>query len=103
VRCLYRPDAGRAAQLGRRRLRHAAGSTIRSPLLLVSPEADAYFRNGRDATRTVDDPTLPDSWRLVDYTPPDTLVIELFDETLVIRTDNQDSFQGPVPALQGRF
>lgn len=72
-------------------------------LLLVSPEGDAYFRNGRDATRTVDDPTLPDSWRLVDFTPAGPLIIELFDETLVIRTDNQDSFQGPVPALQGRL
>ncbi len=76
----------------------------RSPiLLLVSPEGDAYFRNGRDATRTVDAPTIPDSWRLADYTQPDILVIELFDETLVIRTDNQDSFQGPVPELQGRL
>lgn len=72
-------------------------------LLLVSPEGDAYFRNGRDATRMVDDPMLPDSWRLVDYTPSDTLTIELFDSNLVIRTDNEDSFQGPVPSLQGRI
>lgn len=72
-------------------------------LLLVSPEGDAYFRNGRDANRTFDDPALPDSWRLVDYTPSDTLIIELFVENLVIRTDNQDSFQGPVPSLQGRL
>lgn len=72
-------------------------------LLLVSPEGDAYFRNGRDATRTVDDPTLPDSWRLVDYVPQDILTIELFESNLVIRTDNQDSFQGPVPALQDRL
>lgn len=77
-----------------------AGSPI---LLLVSPEGDAYFRNGRDATRTVDDPTIPDSWRLVEYTPAETLIIELFDGNLVIRTDNQDSFQGPVPSLQGRL
>jgi hypothetical protein len=28
------------------------------------------------------------------------LVIEMFDKTLVIRTDNEDSFQGPVPALK---
>ena len=53
-------------------------------LLLVSPEGDAYFRNGRDATRTVDDPSFPDSWRLVDYTPTDSLIIELFDDTLAI-------------------
>lgn len=77
-----------------------AGSPV---LLLVSPEGGAYFRNGRDATRTVDAPSIPESWRLVDYTPTDILVIELFVQNLVIRTDNQDSFQGPVPALEGRL
>lgn len=72
-------------------------------LLLVSPEGDAYFRNGRDATRTVDDPTLPDGWRLVDYAPNETLVVELWPENLVIRADNQDSFQGPVPQLKRKL
>lgn len=75
-----------------------AGTPI---LALVSPSGEAYFRNGRDADRTVDDPTIPQGWRLVDYTPKEELIIELFDDTLVIRTDNQDSFQGAVPALFG--
>jgi hypothetical protein len=73
-----------------------AGSTI---VVLVSPEGDIYFRIGRDANRSSDEPTIPDSWRLLEYTTPDRLVIELFEENLVIRTDNQDSFQGPVPGL----
>jgi hypothetical protein len=30
------------------------------------------------------------------FIAPEKLVIELFGETLVIRTDNQDSFQGPL-------
>lgn len=72
-------------------------------LLLVSPEGDAYFRNGRDASRTEDDPTIPAGWRLVDYTPTETLVVELWPDNLVIRTDNEDSFQGPVPPLRGRL
>ena len=70
-------------------------------VLLVSPDDDVYFRIGRDANRTSDDPSIPDSWRLETYITPEELVFELFDENLVIRTDNQDSFQGPIPQLAG--
>jgi hypothetical protein len=77
-----------------------AGSTI---TVLLSPRGDAYFRMGRDADRTSDDPTIPDSWRLVEYTTPERIVIELLVENLVIRSHNQDSFQGPVPELGALF
>ena len=73
-----------------------AGTTV---FVLFSPEGDPYVRIGRDANRTSDDPTIPNSWRLVEYTTPDQLVIQLPEETLVIRADNEDSFQGPVPEL----
>ncbi|MGI9285408.1 MAG: hypothetical protein ACR2P1_08460 [Pseudomonadales bacterium] len=69
-------------------------------VLLISPEGDIYFRIGRDANRVVDEPTIPNLWRLQDYTTPEKLVIELFGETLVIRTDNEDSFQGPLRELE---
>lgn len=72
---------------------YAAGSTL---VLLISPENQAYFRIGRDANRVTDEPGIPNLWQLVEYTTEEELVIELFDENLVIRTDNQDSFQGPV-------
>ena len=75
-----------------------AGSCL---VLLISPEGDVYFRIGRDATRVSDEPSIPNLWRLEEYTTPTKLVIELFDENVVIRTDNQDSFQGPVPELEG--
>lgn len=65
----------------------------------MSPEGDAYFRMGRDANRTSDEAKIPDSWRLVEYTKPDRMVIQLFGGNVVIRTSNQDSFQGPVPEL----
>jgi hypothetical protein len=71
--------------------------------LLVSPEGDVYYRVGRAANRLSDEPTLPNLWRIEAYTTQRELVIELFDETLVIRTDNQDSFQGPVEALKGEI
>jgi hypothetical protein len=77
-------------------LTYNAGSCM---VLLVSPEGEVYFRIGRDANRVSDTPAIPNLWRLEDYTTPEKLVIELFDENLVIRTDNEDSFQGPVPEL----
>ena len=75
-----------------------AGSTM---VLLISPEGRVYFRIGRDANRVSDEPSIPNLWRLEEYTTPEKLVIELFEENLVIRTDNQDAFQGPVPELEG--
>lgn len=74
-------------------------NTGRRLVLLVSPEGAIYFRVGRDANRVNDEPTIPNLWRIEEYVTPKELVIELFGETLVIRTDNEDSFQGPVPEL----
>ena len=68
-------------------------------VLLTSPEGEVFFRVGRDADRLTDTFSVPEGWRVESYTTPETLIIELFDETLVIRTDNQDSFQGPVSGL----
>jgi hypothetical protein len=75
----------------------------RAIIVLFSPHGEPYFRIGRDADRVSDEPSVPDSWRLVEYTTPEQLVIQLFGENLVIRTDNQDSFQGPVPELAVAF
>ena len=70
-------------------------------VLLISPDDEVYFRVGRDADRTTDEFSIPDGWRLESYTPSEPLIIELFGETLVIRTDNNDSFQGPLTGLDG--
>jgi hypothetical protein len=78
-------------------LTYNAGSCL---VLLISPEGEVYFRIGRDANRVSDEPAIPNLWRLEEYTTPEKLVIELFEENLVIRTDNEDSFQGPVPELE---
>lgn len=67
--------------------------------VLFSPEGDAYVLVTRDAQHTSDTPTIPTNWDLVEYTTPDELVFTLPSETLVIRADNEDSFQGPVPEL----
>ena len=68
-------------------------------VLLISPDDEVYFRIGRDADRTTDEFSIPDGWRLEPYTPSEPLIIELFGETLVIRTENNDSFQGPITGL----
>ena len=78
-------------------LTYNAGSCL---VLLISPEGQVYFRIGRDANRVSDEPAIPNLWRLEEYTTPEKLVIELFDANLVIRTDNEDSFQGPVAELE---
>jgi hypothetical protein len=67
--------------------------------VLFSPEGKPYVLISRDAQRTQEKPTIPAGWQLVKYTTPDELVFQLPAETLVIRADNKDAFQGPVPEL----
>ena len=74
-----------------------AGSQL---VLWESPGGDLYFRIGRDADRTVDVPTIPEGWTLAEVTTPGELVLLLAPENIVIRTDNEDSFQGPLPELE---
>ena len=68
----------------------------RAVTLLISPEGKVFPRITRDADRTRDEPTLPQNWRLVEYELDRPMKIRLPEETTVIRTDNQDSFQGPI-------
>jgi hypothetical protein len=68
----------------------------RSVTLLVSPDGEVFPRITRDANRTREEPTLPEKWRLIEYKLACPMEFNLTGETTVIRTDNQDSFQGPV-------
>ncbi len=67
--------------------------------VLVSPEGESYVRITRDAGRTSDTPTIPADWTLTEHETTEELVVRLPDETLNIRADNEDSFQGPVTQL----
>ena len=73
-----------------------AGRTL---WVLVSPDGEPVVRVSRDAGRTSDEPTIPDSWQLIEYTIEEELIIQLPNPTLNIRADNEDSFQGPVTEL----
>jgi haloalkane dehalogenase len=74
-----------------------AGSTI---TVLLSPDDESYIRITRDANRVSDVPSIPDLWRLIEYKTSEKVVLRLPDNTTVIRTDNEDSFQGPVAELE---
>ena len=67
-----------------------------SAILLVSPDGKIFPRITRDANRTREQPTLPDKWRLIEHKFDRPTELRLTGETMVIRSDNQDSFQGPV-------
>jgi hypothetical protein len=71
-----------------------AGSAL---TLLVSPEDVPYGLVSRDARRTSDVPTIPDGWSLEEILLEEDLAILLPLHTTVIRADNEDSFQGPLP------
>ena len=68
----------------------------RTLTLLISPTGEVFPRITRDANRTSEEPSLPKDWRLVEHQLNRTVEFRLTDEVTVIRTDNQDSFQGPV-------
>lgn len=70
-----------------------AGSNI---TVLTSPDGAHYALNSRDARRTSDTPTIPDSWLLRTIRLEEDLLVRLPFNTTVVRSDNQDSFQGPL-------
>jgi hypothetical protein len=73
-----------------------SGSTL---TLLISPEGDTYVMVSRDAGRATDEPTIPAGWRIEEYVAEDGYTTQLSGKTVVIRMDNEDSFQGPVTSL----
>lgn len=70
-----------------------AGSTL---YILVAPSGEEYLRITRDVERTSETPTLPEGWSIREQVIDEPLELTLPNPTLNIRTDNQDSFQGPV-------
>jgi hypothetical protein len=71
----------------------------RTIAVLVSPEGETYIRVSRDPGRPAETSTLPAGWQQIDHLLLEDLVVQLPNPTLVIRTDIEDSFQGPVTGL----
>ncbi len=70
-----------------------SGRTIR---VLVCPEGKQYIMMTRDLDRTKDIPELPDGWELKEGRLSQDLTVVLSGRNEIIRTDNNDSFQGPL-------
>lgn len=64
--------------------------------ILTSPEGDRYVLLTRDFNRFSDETSLPDSWQQKDSVIMEDLTIQLPNPTMNIRTDNEDSYQGPI-------
>lgn len=72
---------------------YRTGDTL---FVLVAPDGARYVRVSRDAQRTGDNPTVPAGWTLTSYTLTEDMTVDLSGSIDVLRTDNQDSFQGPL-------
>jgi len=74
-----------------------AGTTVP---VLVSPEGEVYPLVSRDARRSTDEAPIPSGWKIVNHTFTEDFTTRLPNPTLNIRTQNQDSYQGPVSGLK---
>lgn len=72
----------------------AAGRPIS---VLRSPEGEEYIGVSRTLNQTSAKPTLPAGWSLDRRAPSDQLHVELVGRVQVLRLDNEDSYQGPLP------
>ncbi len=66
---------------------------------IISPGGESYVRASRDTGRPRENSNLPRGWKQFTYVPPEELILQLPTPTLVIRTDIEDSFQGPIAEL----
>ncbi len=75
-------------------LTYSAGSTV---TILQSPTGERFILVARSADRTSDTFTLPAGWILTTHVLQTELQVDLSGNVSVLRTDNEDSFQGPLP------
>ena len=75
-------------------LTYAAGSTV---YILRNPTGEQFIGVSRSVERSSDTFTLPDGWTLTSHALSEDLPVELSGTVSVLRTDNEDSFQGPLP------
>ncbi len=74
-------------------LGYAKGKTVS---LLNSPAGDRYILVATTLNRT-SEPTIPPGWSLTTHLLAEDLQVELFGDVEVLRLDNEDSYQGPLP------
>ena len=75
-------------------LTYKAGRQIN---ILNAPDGSRYILVAQTAFHRTAEPTLPSGWQLTNHILEEELQITLSGIIDVLRTDNQDSFQGPIP------
>ncbi|MEM8560021.1 MAG: hypothetical protein AAGG50_19565 [Bacteroidota bacterium] len=69
------------------------GRTVR---VLTSPAGERFVEVSRTLLRRTYTPTLPAGWTLSEHHLSEPLRVELLGRVSVLRTDNEDAFQGPL-------
>ena len=69
----------------------------RSVSILPGPTGERFIWVARTVDRPPDPATLPEGWTLTTHVLQTELPVDLSGNVSVLRTDNEDSFQGPLP------
>ncbi|MHC4310605.1 MAG: hypothetical protein ACYSSN_11720 [Planctomycetota bacterium] len=75
-------------------LTYSAGSTV---YILHNLTGERFIGVSRSVDRSSDTFTLPEGWTLTSHVLSTELTVELSGNVSVLRTDNEDSYQGPLP------
>jgi hypothetical protein len=75
-------------------LTYSADSTVH---ILHNPTGERFIGVSRSVDRSSDTFTLPEGWTLSTQLLQTELQVELSENVSVLRTDNEDSYQGPLP------
>lgn len=74
---------------------YIAGRTVS---ILQNPSGEQFILVSRDAYRTSDTFALPEGWSIDEYELTEDLEVDLSGRVSVLRTENEDSYQGPLPS-----
>ena len=74
-------------------LTYDSGQTVN---ILENPSGERFIEVSRSVNRSSDTFTLPEGWILTNHFLQTDLQVELLGSVSVLRTDNEDSFQGPL-------
>ena len=103
VELLSRPRAADKKTLIRRTelekyhvLHFSAGRTVS---ILRGPTGERFIGVSRSLDRTSETPALPPGWNLTDRLLTEDLQVNLLQQVSVLRLENEDSYQGPIPAF----
>ena len=66
--------------------------------ILTDPSGQRFILVAKTLLEVADDPTVPEGWTLESFVLTEPFNVELDGKVTILRLDNEDSFQGPLPA-----